>query len=127
MFATRSHGNAFEQKIVLWERIHVWGKIWKMAVLAVKRPLPRCMDQREYPQCLAVDLIDQSVVLVWNQLAGSRYFPGLSQCWMVCQSGCCSTEKCIHPHGCLRVFFRDVVPYVDAILMGLCGPDNIHV
>jgi hypothetical protein len=27
----------------------------------------------------------------------------------------------------LRVFFGDVVPYVDAILMCLCGPDNIHV
>ena len=90
------------------------------------RPLSRGMDKRENPYSLARHLIHQSIIAMWRQFARADDRALMSDHREIGQSRHVIAEQLIHPRGCVGVAQFDIVPDVDAILLGLRRPDNPH-
>lgn len=81
-----------------------------------RRPLPRRMNQGQDPSRIAVDLVDQTVVLVRDQLQCARNHPLPADPRVIRQRGNRLAEPLVHPGGRLWALGSDVVPDVDAVL-----------
>ena len=75
---------------------------------------------------ITFDLVHQAIAFMWNQLAGARNLPGLTEHRVIGQPCRRIAEDLVHPGCCERIVGRNVVPHVNAVLVGLRRPDNPH-
>lgn len=94
--------------------------------LALRRPPPGGMDQREDPQGLACDLVPEAIAVVRDRLAGAGNSVRPAQMRIFGQPGGRVAEQLVDLHGRSRVFLRDVVPHVGAVLLRLCHPADFY-
>jgi len=94
--------------------------------IAHRRPLPRRVNQCQYPRRLAIHLVDQAVVLMGDQLQRAGGYPLSADPWMIHQLGRRLAELLVHPGGRLWIISGDVVPDVEAILQRLGRPYDPH-
>ena len=94
--------------------------------IARRRPLPRRMDERQHPDRLAIDLVDQSVTLTRDQFArpGNSSAPAPHR--EILKALRRIAEKPVHPHCGVRTVRHDAVPDVCAVRSRLWRPEDRH-
>jgi hypothetical protein len=75
------------------------------------RPLPRGVDEREYPNFITLDFVHEAVAFMGDEFSDTGYFAGTSHFWVPSKPSGHYTEKLVQPHGCLRIFCGDVILY----------------
>lgn len=63
------------------------------------RPPASCMHQSQHPQVFAFDLVNQTLALMWNQLARAGDFSGAAELGEIRQPRHYVAEKLVHPSG----------------------------
>lgn len=89
-------------------------------------PLPRTMDQDQYPHRVVYYLIDEAIAAVRGQFARSGDLTDMAEHWEGGELGDRVAEKLIDAQGSGRISCGEISPYLTAIPFGLRRSGDLH-
>jgi|SRR5271165_452364 len=85
------------------------------------------MHERQQPDGLAIDFLNEAVVFVDHEFARSRDSAVMSQHRKAGKARSGGAKQFIYAYGGLRIIGKNPVPYLVAVFLGLGRPDGFHI